>query len=243
MKLKISLVVLKKDALSRSKINSIEVLVLINSKCLVQVIVIASCPLIIKIKLFKNDLLKKNFVIILQLCYGFSKRHKFVVRFQCPIMYLVLTDVDFQNDVVSWNEFIVLPVAVLLIDIIKDVLLELIIRNEHKFLILVSNFAPLIVQEMLVDVLAHLFLLVLDIRGNDFLPRWLHWIYEIYLAVLFSKKEDLIELLLAALQCNFHILWHYHMLSMSNKREGTLACHLVAQFGIVQLVIAILALN
>lgn len=54
----------------------------------------------------------------------------------------------------------------------------------------------------------------------------MHRVDKVYVAVLLCEEECLIEVLLESLEVNVQVLWHDHMLTVSEVRLASLVEHL-----------------
>lgn len=180
---------LQVDAFPRSKVDSVQILVLKNTESVVNVVVVLVDLLVVLAVLLKDYLLEKLLVVSSYLGDRVAERCLFELRIHGPDVDLALVDVDFQDHVCCGYELIIIVKAGLWVDVRQYLALEIIARHVGEFIVLVGDLTNLVVQEISLDVCAHLLLLVLYVRGYVLLFRGVQRMDEIDTTIVLAQEE------------------------------------------------------
>ena len=235
--------VLQVHAFLRGEVHSIEVLVLLDAQRLLYIVIVPIDLLVIEVVLLQYDLLQQLVFVTKQLGERLAVGAVFEGRPLRPHVYLILADIHLEYDVVGGNVFVVLLEAGLRIDLRQNLVSEVVIEDKGELVILVRNLAALVVEEVLLNVLAHFLLLVLDVRGNVLLLGRVQRVNEVDVAIGLREEEGLVEFLLQAVEVNFEILRHDHVLVVPLVEVAPLVFYLGAKFGDLDLEVHSLAFH
>ena len=79
------------DSFARRQVHTIQILVLLDAKCILDIVVVIVDFLIIQIELLQNYLLQQFLLVVLYFCERLAERRVLVLRLDCPDVDFVLT--------------------------------------------------------------------------------------------------------------------------------------------------------
>lgn len=79
------------DSFARRQVHTVQILVLLDAKCVLDIVVVTVHFLIIQIELLQNYLLQQFLLVVLYFCERLAERSVLVLRLDRPDMDFVLT--------------------------------------------------------------------------------------------------------------------------------------------------------